>query len=105
MVPESDEGDARVFEELVKRERRGLGVSEMEDEDAASDAELQGVCRRVLADWSPMDAEADDEGAVVVVVAVEEEHGLDPFFDDGGGGGFGDGYGGSVQGDIVDCGH
>ncbi|KAJ1414318.1 hypothetical protein SESBI_18856 [Sesbania bispinosa] len=102
MIPEPDEGVARVPEELTEDHRHGVGVSELEDEAAATNAELQGVCLRIVSAGSPLDAEADDEAVEVVVVAAKVECGGEPPSDDGGGRGDGDHDFGSVEIDDID---
>ena len=105
VVPEPDEVEARVHEEVAEDTRRGDGVRQLEDEAAAADAELQGVGRtiRIGGGGSPLDAEADDEAVAIEELAAEEKRGGDPPLDDGGGGGDGDGDDGSVELDAVDA--
>lgn len=100
VVPEPDEGVARVPEEPPEELRHVVGESELENEAPATDAELQGV-RRV---GGPLDAEADNEA--VEVTAVNEERGGEPSFDGEGRGGDGDGNGSSehIGGVGVDAG-
>jgi len=91
VVPESDEGVARIVQESAEALRHAVGVRELEDEAAASDTELQRVQRRVATTGSPLDAEADNEAVEVHEVAAEVERRGEPALDDGGAGGDSDG--------------
>jgi len=47
MVPESDEDVRAMVQERVEFPWHALGASELEDEAAAADAELQNIRRRI----------------------------------------------------------
>jgi len=73
-VPQTDEGVRTIEEEQAEFPRHGCRVSELEDEAAAADAELQSVRRRYAASAeSRLDAETDDQALEVDVVAAGVE--------------------------------
>jgi len=74
-VPQADEGVRRIEEERAEFLRYGLRASELEDEAAAADAELQNVPRRMYvgASESPLDAETDYQTVEVDEVAAVVE--------------------------------
>lgn len=86
MVPESDEGVRAIIQEHAEFPRHAVGVSELEDEAVATDAELQRIRRRIWAAGSPLDSEADNKALHVNVTATEVENGGDPTAHDRGGG-------------------
>jgi len=47
MVPESDKDVRAIIQERAEFHRHSVGVSELEDEAAAPDAELQRISRRI----------------------------------------------------------
>lgn len=74
VVPEPDEGVARVQEEPPEAHRNAVGVRKLEDEAPAAYAKLQRVRLRIWTSvGSPLDPEADDELVEEAVVAAEVE--------------------------------
>lgn len=104
MVPESDEEVRAMVQEHAEYIRHGVSVSELEDEAAVTDAELQRIRRRIWATGSPLDSETDNKALQVNFAATEVENGVEPTAHDRGVGCDSDGDIVSVNLDGVDVG-